>query len=60
MTRTSDILVWRHPSCPRVGLAACAASPSIKGMSEHDWFTQGLTKGQIQEILNFYKSRYQQ
>ena len=32
----------------------------INPMAEHTWFTKGLTKEQIQQILDFYKSRYGQ
>ena len=33
---------------------------TINAMPEHDWFTKGLGKEQIQQILDFYKSRYGQ
>jgi len=33
---------------------------TINTMPEHDWFTKGLTKEQIQQILDFYKTRYGQ
>ncbi len=29
-------------------------------MPEHDWFTKGMSQQQIQQILDFYKSRYAQ
>ena len=32
----------------------------MNGMPEHDWFTKGLGKEQIEQILDFYKSRYGQ
>jgi len=32
----------------------------LNKMPEHDWFTQGLSKELIQQILDFYKDRYQQ
>ena len=45
--------------------AARALDPKIvddvlNSMPEHDWFTKGLTKDQIQQILDFYKTRYGQ
>lgn len=36
------------------------ANDAINAMPEHDWFTKGMTKEQIQQILDFYKSRYGQ
>ena len=33
---------------------------TINSMPEHDWFTKGMTKEQIQQILDFHKSRYGQ
>jgi len=33
---------------------------TINAMPEHDWFTKGLGKEQVQQILDFYKSRYGQ
>lgn len=32
----------------------------IGEVPEHNWFTKGMTPGQIQEILGFYKERYGQ
>ncbi|MBI2910030.1 MAG: cytochrome C552 [Chloroflexi bacterium] len=32
----------------------------INPMNEHDWFTKGLSKEQVSQILDFYKSRYGQ
>jgi hydroxylamine dehydrogenase len=33
---------------------------TINAMPEHDWFTRGMTPQQVQQILDFYKSRYGQ
>ncbi len=33
---------------------------TINAMPEHDWFTKGLSQQQIQQILDFYKTRYGQ
>lgn len=33
---------------------------TINSMPEHDWFTKGMTPAQIQQILDFYKTRYGQ
>ncbi len=33
---------------------------TINAMPEHDWFTKGLSQLQIQQILDFYKTRYGQ
>ena len=33
---------------------------TINGMPEHEWFTRGLSKQQIEQILDFYKTRYGQ
>ncbi len=32
----------------------------IKSMPEHAWFTQGMTKERVRQILEFYQSRYKQ
>ena len=39
-------------------LDAQIVDDELKGMTEHDWFTKGLTPDQIQQILNFYQRRY--
>lgn len=41
-------------------LDAGVVSGVIDPMDEHAWFTKGLSKEQIQQILDFYKSRYQE
>jgi hypothetical protein len=33
---------------------------ALNSMPEHDWFTKGLSKEEIQKILDFYQDRYQQ
>jgi hydroxylamine dehydrogenase len=33
---------------------------TIGPMSEHDWYTKGLSKDQIQQIIDFYNQRYGQ
>jgi hypothetical protein len=33
---------------------------TIDKMPEHDWFTKGMTPEQLQQILNYYKTRYGQ
>lgn len=33
---------------------------TINSMTEHDWFTKGLSQDQIKSILDFYKTRYGQ
>lgn len=33
---------------------------TINPMSEHDWFTKGLSKEQMQQIIDFYNERYGQ
>lgn len=32
----------------------------LNGMTDHDWFTRGLSPEQIKQILDFYKERYGQ
>ncbi len=39
-------------------LDAQIVDDELKGMTEHDWFTKGLTPDQIQQILDFYQQRY--
>jgi hydroxylamine dehydrogenase len=41
-------------------LDAKIVDDTINAMSEHDWFTKGLGQEQVQQILDFYKSRYGQ
>lgn len=41
-------------------LDAKIVDETINGMPEHNWFTRGLSKEQIEQILDFYKTRYGQ
>jgi len=45
---------------PVGGGAEEVVAQEVASMPEHDWFTKGMTKEQIQQILDFYKSRYGQ
>lgn len=33
---------------------------ALNGMPEHDWFTKGFSKDQLQQVLDFYQARYGQ
>jgi len=41
-------------------LDAQIVDDELKGMTEHNWFTKGLTPEQIKQILDFYQQRYGQ